>query len=123
MAWVRRRRFGDYSQWDAWQRAQQAKAARSVPAEAPRSAAPPDDAPAVAAKKKLSYLEAREFAAMENENRRGRKQLGALRAALEDPAIASDASRLHDTYTQMEAAQSLVDKLYARWSELEQKLR
>ena len=31
-------RFGDYSQWDVWQRAQQAKGARSIPAEAPRSA-------------------------------------------------------------------------------------
>ena len=58
-------RFGDYSQWDVWQRAQQAKAARSVPAEAPRFPSPPDGAPPAAAKKKLSYLEAREFAAME----------------------------------------------------------
>ena len=37
MAWAKRQCFGDYSQWDAWQRAQQVKAARSVPAE---SAAP-----------------------------------------------------------------------------------
>jgi ATP-binding cassette subfamily F protein uup len=66
-------------------------------------------------------LEAREFAAMEAKIAEAEGQLGVLRAALEDPAIASDAARLHDTYTQMEVAQELVDKLYARWAELEQK--
>jgi ATP-binding cassette subfamily F protein uup len=113
-------RFGDYSQWDVWQRAQQANAARSVPAEAPRPSSP-NGAPPAAARKKLSYLEAREFAAMETKIAEAEQKLGVLRAALEDPAIASDAPRLHDTYEQMEAAQKLVDKLYARWAELEQK--
>jgi ATP-binding cassette subfamily F protein uup len=113
-------RFGDYSQWDAWQRAQQTKAARSAPAEAARPSQQ-NNAPPSAGKRKLSYLEAREFAAMEAKIAEAEGQLGVLRAALEDPAIASDAARLHDTYTQMEVAQELVDKLYARWAELEQK--
>ena len=33
----------------------------------------------------------------------------------------SDAPRLQVTYAQMEEAQKKVDKLYARWAELEQK--
>jgi ATP-binding cassette subfamily F protein uup len=114
-------RFGDYSQWDVWQRAQQARGARNAPAEAPRPPSAPDDAPPAAAKRKLSYLEAREFAAMEKRIADAEQVLGVLRAALEDPAIMSDAAQLHITYVQMEEVQKKVDKLYARWSELEQK--
>ncbi len=114
-------RFGDYSQWDIWQRTQQAKAKPDIPAEALRPAPVPDSAPSVAAKKKLSYLEAREFAAMENQIARAEQELGVLRAAMEDPAIMSDAPRLHITYEQMEESRKKVDALYARWAELEDK--
>jgi len=114
-------RFGDYSQWDVWQYAQQAKAARNITAEAPRSALAADNAPPPAAKKKLSYLEAREFATMENRIAETEQKLSALRAAMEDPAIVSDAARLDVTYMQMEETRKEVDALYARWAELEQK--
>jgi ABC transport system ATP-binding/permease protein len=112
-------RFGDYSQWEVWQRAQQAGAAPSAEPETttptPASAAP---APA---KKKLSYLEAREFVAIEQKIADAEQQLSSLRKALEDPAIVSDAARLHTTYVQMEEAQQHLDKLYSRWAELEEK--
>ena len=114
-------RFGDYSQWDVWQRAQQAKIAQSVPAEAPRSPSETNDVPKAAAKRKLSYLEAREFASMETRIAEAERELRVLHATLEDPAIVSDAARLHVAYAQMEEAQKKVDKLYARWAELEQK--
>jgi Protein of unknown function (DUF3309) len=42
-----------------------------------------------------------------------------IRDALESPEIASDAPRLHEAYTQSEAAQKVVDDLYALWAELE----
>jgi ATP-binding cassette subfamily F protein uup len=114
-------RFGDYSQWDVWQSAQQAKAKPSIPAETPRCAPVPDGAPPVVAKKRLSYLEAREFAAMESRIAGAEQELGVLRAAMEDPAIMSDAARLHATYEQMEETRKKVDALYARWAELEDK--
>ena len=114
-------RFGDYSQWDVWQRAQQANGVWSVPAGAPRSAPSPDGPPPAPAKRKLSYLEAREFATLEQRIAEAEQKLGVLRAALEDPAIVSDAPRLHVTYAQMEEGEKKVDKLYARWAELEQK--
>jgi ATP-binding cassette subfamily F protein uup len=114
-------RFGDYAQWDVWQRAQQAKAADQVPVQTPRFPPPPENAPPAAAKKKLSYLEAREYAAMEGRIAEAERELALLRSALEDPAIVSDAPRLDTTYTQMAEVQKKVDKLYARWSELEQK--
>jgi ABC transport system ATP-binding/permease protein len=43
------------------------------------------------------------------------------REQLEDPAIASDGPRLLAANAEMEDAQDSVDKLYARWSELEKK--
>ncbi len=111
-------RFGDYSQWETWQREQQAKTAAS-----PRETLPatPPAAGSAPAKKKLSYLEAREFATLEEKVAQAEQQLNALRAALDDPAMASDAPRLHATYVQMEEVQLRVDKLYARWAELEEK--
>jgi ATP-binding cassette subfamily F protein uup len=114
-------RFGDYSQWEVWQRAQQAKGARSALAVAPRSPSSPDGAPPAAAKKKLPYLEAREFAAIEERIAEAEQELSVFHAALEDPTIMSDAPRLQVTCAQMEAAQEKVDKLYARWAELEKK--
>ena len=113
-------RFGDYSQWDTWQRAQQAKEG-TVPAPAPRCTAPLVIVPPVPAKKKLSYLEAREFAGLEDRIAQAEQQLGVLHAALENPAIMSDAPRLQAACAQVEEAQRKVDNLYARWAELEQK--
>jgi ABC transport system ATP-binding/permease protein len=43
------------------------------------------------------------------------------RAALEDPAIASDGPRLVVAHAEMEAAQKDLDTLYARWVELQEK--
>jgi len=114
-------RFSDYLQWDVWQRWQQAKGARSLPAEAPRSPSSPDVSPPTAVKKKLSYLEAREFAALETRIVEAEQELRLLRATLEDPAIVSDAPRLQVTCAQVDETQKKVDKLYARWAELEQK--
>ncbi len=114
-------RFGDYSQWDVWQRARQAKAARTVRAPAPRPASSPPGALPAPAKRKLSYLEAREFAAMEKRIAEAEQELGVLRATLEDPAIVSDAPRLQVTCAQIEETQKRADKLYARWAELEEK--
>ena len=49
------------------------------------------------------------------------QELRAKRAALEDPAIASDRLDFRDTCAQFEEAQKAVDRLYARWAELEKK--
>ena len=113
--------FADYSQWDAWQRSQSTK---NPPAIAPRSR--PSRASAVetqpaGTKKKLSYGELREFAAIETRIAAAEQELQAKRAALEDPAMRSDAIRLRTIAVQMGEAQKTVDDLYARWAELEQK--
>jgi ATP-binding cassette subfamily F protein uup len=72
-------------------------------------------------KKKLSYNEAREFAAIEERIAKAEETLEQKRAAAEDPKIATDAQRLLATHAEMEAAQKTVDQLYVRWAELEAK--
>jgi ABC transport system ATP-binding/permease protein len=74
-----------------------------------------------ATKKKLSYIEAREYALIEERVARGEEVLDAKRNALLDPAIQTDAERLIQAQQELDAAQDEVDKLYARWAELEAK--
>ncbi len=110
--------FADYSQWEAWQaeRKQQARTAIRNQESAGSFAST-----GAGAKKKLSYLEAREFATLEGRIAQAEQVLQTKRAAAEDPAIASDAARLLIVHTEMEGAQKIVDELYARWAVLEEK--
>ena len=109
--------FADYSQWEAWQaeRGQPAKASSSAGS---RVAAGASAAPA---KGKLSYLEAREHAGIEQRVDDAEQVMQSKRAAVEDPAIASDGPRLIAAHAEMDAAQKHLDELYARWAELEKK--
>jgi len=114
-------RFADYSQWETWQGAQSATAAAKSADGNQRLRSTGDGAPRAAAKKKLSYTEAREFAAIEGRIHEAEQMLHTKRAALEDPAVTSDRMNLQNACTQLDEAQKSVDALYARWAELEQK--
>ena len=69
----------------------------------------------------MSYLEAREYATIEQRITEADQVLQERRAQLEDPAIASDGPRLLRAHAEMEEAQKVTDELYSRWAELEQK--
>jgi ATP-binding cassette subfamily F protein uup len=109
-------RFADYSQWEAWQ-AERQESAQGNARDVTRTGA----GSATSSKKKLSYLEAREYASIEDRVAAAEQVLDARRTAAADPAIASDASRLMTAHVQLEEAQKEVDELYARWAELEKK--
>jgi ABC transport system ATP-binding/permease protein len=109
-------RFADYSQWEAWQEErEQSEQATS------RVTAKTTTGPSTSSKKKLSYLEAREYSAIEELVAAAEEILDSKRVAAEDPAIASDATRLMNAHKELEEAQSEVDTLYSRWAELEKK--
>ena len=110
--------FADYLQWEAWQ-ADRRALSRSGGNETPE--AKPARATETSAKKKLSYLEAREFATIEERIAQAEEVLQKKRAAAEDPSIATDAAGLLDAHEEMEQAQKAVDELYSRWAELEGK--
>ncbi len=109
--------FADYSQWEAWQ-AERTHAAPPSAEAVPRAAVTETASPS---RKKLSYLEAREYESIEQRIAEAEEALRAKQAQLEDPAIASDGPRLLSAHAEMEAAQKQVDTLYARWAELEGK--
>jgi ATP-binding cassette subfamily F protein uup len=112
--------FADYSQWELWQgeRKRSAKLGAGPGRRAPTSE---ELSSPTQTKKKLSYLEAREYAVIEERIAQAEQLLQTKRAQLEDPAIASDGPRLLSAHAEMEAAQKDRDALYARWAELEEK--
>ena len=108
--------FADYVQWERWMRD---SLTLKLPKETKPVAAPAGST--TPKQKKLSYLEAREYADIEERIAAAELTLSQKRAAFEDPAIASDAARLISAQAELEEAQKAVDSLYSRWHELESK--
>jgi ATP-binding cassette subfamily F protein uup len=114
--------FADYSQWEQWRGV---KVEDAIPpgaagkAVASVSAGPASNA---GGKKKLSYMEAREFAGIEALVEAAEERLQKARHTMEDLAVAVDAVRLTAALAEMDAAQSEADRLYARWAELTEKV-
>jgi ATP-binding cassette subfamily F protein uup len=106
--------FAEFSQWE------QAQMARKKVKPAARAVAPAEP-PAAPAKKRLSYLDSREWESMEEKILRAEEELERKKAAVQEAS--SDAARLHDCYREMLQAQEEVDRLYARWAELEAKIQ
>jgi ATP-binding cassette subfamily F protein uup len=119
-------RFADYSQWNAWKNERGQKKNTEL---TPRSAGSPSAgnnavAPASSQiKKKLSYIEAREYSTIERDIAEAERQLERCRERLEDPSIATDAAALEQAANDVAEAEGRVDALYLRWTELEAKLK
>jgi ATP-binding cassette subfamily F protein uup len=104
--------FADYSQWES---SRSEPPAERVVAKEPRLAAQADGL-----KKKLAYLEQREWDGMEAKILQAEQDLAAWQHELQ--AAASDAKRLTIAYEKLQDAQRRVENLYARWAELEAKV-
>ncbi|HEV7923013.1 MAG TPA: ABC-F family ATP-binding cassette domain-containing protein [Thermoanaerobaculia bacterium] len=102
--------FADFAQWED---------KRSVAA-APKAAAPPPPPPART--RRLSYMEQREWDAMEATLLAAEERAAEAQRRTEDPSIAADAVALQQRFEELAATQAEVERLYARWSELEAKL-
>lgn len=116
--------FAGYAQWEQWlaeleaarKASQQAKTAAERDVMKSSTASGASTTPA---KKKLSYLEAREWATIEDRIAEAEVVLQQHKAALEDPTVSTNAARLSETLAQIEQAQQAADALYERWAELE----
>jgi ATP-binding cassette subfamily F protein uup len=115
-------RFADYAQWESWLEEQDAATQiKSNDAALDRrqaSESRSDASPGEVTKKKLSYLEAREFATIEQRVEESDARLAAARERVEDPAIATDAKALEEALSELDLAQHENDTLYTRWAEL-----
>ena len=103
--------FADYSQWEA---SRSEQTAEQPTAEEPRPPSPER------AKRKLGYLEQREWDAMEAKILAAEQELAACQRNLD--ASGSDAKRYMAAYEKLQAAQQRVEDLYTRWAELEAKV-
>jgi len=109
--------YADYSQWEE----AQAERRRLRSAAGPGEKAPPPPPPAPA-RRKLSYLEAREFEQMESRILAAEALLQEKKDLLHAPEVVTDGTRLQQVYREMEEAQAAVELLYERWAELESKI-
>ena len=103
--------FAELAQWEQANATKKPKAKAGGGKAASAAAAEP-------AKKKLSYMEAREWEQIEKRVEDAEHKLSAARDALEDPAIVSDPKRLTEAAQHLDAVQAEVDALYERWAEL-----
>ncbi len=107
-------RFADYSQWELWQAERKAPAKKAAAAKPETSTAP--------GRRKLSYLDSRDFETIEQRILQAESDLTVRRALLEDAEVVRDPKRLQDALGAVDDAQAAVDALYARWAELEAKV-
>jgi ATP-binding cassette subfamily F protein uup len=107
--------FADYMQWEQWlentSTAAQPKPVTSAPV---KTAAP-------AARKKLSYMEQREFESMDASIEVADERLASAKRRIEDPAVATDPAALTEALAELESAQTEHDRLLERWIELSEK--
>ena len=108
--------FADYSQWEQFRSESQAKEQQKAE---PAAVAKPAS---TLQKKRLSYLEQREWDQIESLIHEAEAKLAKVHRDLEDPAVTSDPRRLQECYAQLQPSQAEVDRLYERWAELEAKL-
>ena len=110
--------YADLAQWEAdlelKRRAKSARETERVQAQRPASAL---------AKKKLSYMEQREYDVIEQKILLADERLAAAQNRLHAADVVSDPKKIEGAYAELTAAQAEVDTLYARWSELEGQLQ
>ncbi len=114
-------RFADYSQWETWQRSQLSKGANKTPNGNERAREVLASGRPASAKRKFSFSETEELQGIPERVAEAEEELRVQCAALEDPAVTGDASRLQKSCLRIEEVQKSVDDLYARWAELEQR--
>ena len=110
--------YADYDQWEQ----DRSRAAAAKAASRPRPAPPTADAPRPRPKK-LGYREQREWDEMEGRILEAEARLAACRDALADPAVAADHVEVQARVEALARAQAAVDGLWARWAELEARVK
>jgi ATP-binding cassette subfamily F protein uup len=110
--------FASYSQWETWRDG----SAEKQPAEATRTDPQSARAAVSGARKKLSYIEQREYDSIDERIHAADARLEAARSRIADPAVAIDPEALMKAIEEMHAAEEEHDRLLERWVELSEKV-
>ena len=114
---------GTYADLPQWQAAQENRQRTPEPAKTAASAAKGSVAPSrkspAAGSKRLTYKEQRELEGMEAQIHTLEESLAAHQRRMEEPQIMSDHVKLRACCEELEAVQTELNRLYARWEELE----
>lgn len=106
--------FGDFSQWERHQKTVKKETKRNEKKQPQKRQPAPK-------KIKLSYMEKREFEAMEEKILEAETHLEECQSQMEKPEVVSHPTHLQEWYEKLQKAEAEVEKLYARWEELEKK--
>ncbi|HEU5406376.1 MAG TPA: ABC-F family ATP-binding cassette domain-containing protein, partial [Nitrospira sp.] len=107
--------FADYAQWEAAQ-------VRNATEERRTQVSKESSAQAKPSKRKgLSYKEQKEWDQIETKILEAEGRVAACQVATNDPSISSSATDLQERYDALHVAQTEVERLYARWAELDEK--
>jgi ATP-binding cassette subfamily F protein uup len=104
-------RYAEYAQWEAARRAANDKRPGKRSSTKTKTLKP--------RVRKRPYLEQREWEGMEEAILGAETALAAAQTAAADPTVATDATQLQQRLQALNDAQAEVDRLYARWAELE----
>ena len=110
-------RFSDVFQWEDWFKREQKRAQDAARAKAQEAVLMQPKLE----RRRLSYKEQLEFDRMEETILEKETELGELEAHSARPEIVSNSVELLKTTERMGQLQSKIEKLYARWAELEEK--
>jgi ATP-binding cassette subfamily F protein uup len=106
--------YADLSQWErAHEAAQQMESATKKPQQKPPLRV------ATQEKKRLTWNEQRELEGMEDAIHRAEAEVESLHARVADPAVIADHVKMREAFEKLANAQHEVERLYARWAELD----
>lgn len=133
--------FADYAQWEAWRKAGGGRTGGGSSGNREQGTGSSDQGTRIRdpgaveangkssggavpslAKKKLSYLEQREFESIEARVEVADDRLRDAQDRVNDPALAVDGEALMKALAAVDAAQAESDSLYERWAELTEKV-
>ena len=113
--------FADYAQWESAQERKAAEQARHSTSRSTKASRSESESTPKAKRTGLSYREQKEWAKMEQRILQAEETIATCQAAVEDPAIASNAVALQERAGALDAARTAAERLYNRWTELEGK--
>jgi ATP-binding cassette subfamily F protein uup len=113
--------YAELAQWENARAAAEEAEAIAVAAKRTDAKAQATRQPAPQAKVRLSWKEQRELEGMEEAIHAAEARVETLQARVVDPAVMVDHVKLHEAYDELARAQHEVERLYARWAELDAK--